>query len=97
TRARKERGAPLVVVDTYRTPTAETADVFLCVRPGTDAALACGVMHVLFKEGYADRAYLAKYTDVPEELERHLATRDPAWASAISGGPGEGLAASPRL
>jgi anaerobic selenocysteine-containing dehydrogenase len=84
-RARKQRGAKLVVVDPYRTSTAETADLHLMVRPGTDAALACAVMHVLFKEGYADRAYMARYTDAPEELEAHLAGRDPAWAAAITG------------
>jgi anaerobic selenocysteine-containing dehydrogenase len=84
-KARKNRGAKLVVIDPYRTPTAEIADLHLAVRPGTDAALACAVMHVLFKEGYADRDYLAKYTDVPDELEAHLATRDPAWAARITG------------
>ncbi len=85
TRARKERQAPLVVIDPYRTPTAEVADIHLAVRPGTDAALACAVMHVLFKEGFADRAYMAKYTDAPEALEAHLQSRDPAWASRITG------------
>jgi anaerobic selenocysteine-containing dehydrogenase len=85
TRARKERGALFVVVDPYRTPTAEVADIHLAPRPGTDGALACAVMHVLFKEGYADRAYLARYTDDPEGLEAHLETRGPAWASAITG------------
>ena len=84
-RARKSRGARLVVVDPYRTGTAETADLHLMLRPGTDAALACAVMHVLFKEGYADRTYLARYTDVPDQLEAHLATRDPAWAASITG------------
>ena len=57
----------------------------LAPLPGTDGALACAVMHVLFKEGYADRAYLARYTDDPDGLEAHLATRDPAWAAAITG------------
>ncbi len=42
-------------------------------------------MHVLFKEGYADRAYMARYTDAAEELEAHLAARDPGWAAAITG------------
>ncbi len=79
--ARKERGAKLVVVDPYRTGTAEVADLHLAPLPGTDGALACAVMHVLFKEGYADRAYLARYADDPAGLEAHLATRDPAWAS----------------
>jgi len=84
-KARKERGAKLVVVDPYRTGTAEQADMHLAPLPGTDGALACAVMHVLFAEGYADRAYLARYADDPAGLEAHLATRDPAWASRITG------------
>ncbi len=97
TRARKERGAKIVVVDVYRTPTAEVADHFLCVRPGTDAALACAVMHVLFKEGFADRAYMARYADRPDELERHLETRTPEWASAICGVAVDEILAFARL
>jgi anaerobic selenocysteine-containing dehydrogenase len=84
-RARRERGAKLVVVDTYRTGTAEIADLFLPVRPGTDGALACAVMHVLFRDGFADRAYLAKYTDAPDALEAHLQSRTPEWAAALTG------------
>lgn len=84
-RARKERGARLVVVDPYRTPTAEKADTHLMLRPGTDGALACAVMHVLFAEGFADRAYLARHTRDSERLEAHLQTRTPAWAAAITG------------
>ena len=84
-RARKERGAKLVVIDPYRTGSAEVADHHLAPLPGTDGALACAVMHVLFKEGYADRAYLARYTDDPAGLEAHLADRGPAWAAAITG------------
>jgi len=83
--ARKERGAKLVVVDPYRTGTAEVADMHLAPLPGTDGALACAVMHVLFKEGYADRAYLQRYTDDPAGLEAHLRGRDPAWAAGITG------------
>ncbi|TDQ81383.1 anaerobic selenocysteine-containing dehydrogenase [Dongia mobilis] len=86
-RARKARGAKLVVVDPYRTGTAEAADLHLMLRPGSDAALAVAVMHVLFKEGLADRAYLARHTDVPEELERHVAGRSPEWAEEITGIP----------
>ena len=85
TRARKERGARIVVVDVYRTPTMEQADLGLVLRPGTDAALACAVMHVLFRDRLADRDWLEKYTDVPAELEAHLVSRTPAWASAITG------------
>jgi anaerobic selenocysteine-containing dehydrogenase len=84
-RAKKSRGAKLVVVDPYRTGTAEQADMHLCLRPGTDGALACAVMHVLFKEGFADRDYLARYTRDADRLERHLETRTPSWAAAITG------------
>jgi len=49
-KAKKERGAKLVVVDPYRTGTAEIADMHLAPLPGTDGALACAVMHVLFEE-----------------------------------------------
>ena len=69
----------------------------LALRPGTDGALACGVMHVLFKEGLADRDYLARYSDVPDELERHLRARTPAWASAITGLPEAEILAFARL
>jgi anaerobic selenocysteine-containing dehydrogenase len=86
-RARKQRGARLVVVDPYRTPTAEQADLHLALRPGTDAALACAVMHVLFRDGHADRAYLARYAEGVAELEAHLQDRTPAWAAAITGLP----------
>jgi anaerobic selenocysteine-containing dehydrogenase len=96
-RARKERGARLVVVDPYRSGTAEAADVHLALRPGTDGALACGVMHVLFREGLADRDYLARYSDRPDELERHLASRTPAWAAAITGLPVAEIEAFARL
>ena len=87
TYARKTRGAKIVVVDTYLTDTARQADLFLCVNPGTDGALACAVMHVLFRDGHADRAYLEKYTDCPQELEAHLQSRSPEWAEAICGVP----------
>jgi anaerobic selenocysteine-containing dehydrogenase len=83
--ARRERGAKLAVIDPYRTATAEQADLHLAPLPGTDGALACAVMHVLLKEGYADRAYMARYTDDPGGLEAHLASRDPVWAARITG------------
>jgi anaerobic selenocysteine-containing dehydrogenase len=97
TRARKNHGAKLAVIDPYRTGTAEAADIHLMPRPGTDGALAAAVMHVLFKEGFADRDYLARFTDVPEELETHLASRDPAWAEAISGVPAGTIVEFARL
>jgi len=86
-RARKERGAYFVVVDPYRTPSAEASDEHVMVRPGTDGAVACAIMHVLFRDGYADRAYMARFAENAEDLEAHLKTRTPEWAEAISGVP----------
>lgn len=84
-RARKERGAKIIAIDIYRNGTIDQADFGLVIRPGTDGALACGVMHVLFAEGYANRDYLARYTDCPAEFEAHLKTRTPEWAASITG------------
>ncbi len=85
--ARKNRGAKVIVVDVYENATMKQADTGICLKPGTDGALACALMHVLFRDGYANREYLAKYTDCPDELEAHLQTRTPEWASAITGLP----------
>ena len=97
TRARKERGAKIVAVDVYMNGTMEQADLAVLVKPGTDGALACAVMHCLFRDGKADWDYLDKYTDAPRELEAHVRTRDPQWASAITGCPVETIEEFARL
>jgi len=84
-RAKKERGAKLAVVDVYETATMKQADMGLIIRPGTDGALASAVMHVLFRDGLANRPYLEKYSDCPQDFEAHLKTKTPAWAAAITG------------
>jgi anaerobic selenocysteine-containing dehydrogenase len=81
----KKRGAKMACIDVYDTGTMKQAEHKYIIRPGTDGALACAVMHVLFREGFANWDYLRQYTDDPEGLERHLATRTPGWASAITG------------
>ncbi|HEY8383619.1 MAG TPA: molybdopterin oxidoreductase family protein [Microvirga sp.] len=96
-KARKERGARIVAIDIYQNATMKQADLALLVRPGTDGALACAVMHVLFRDGYADWDYLERYTDCPRELETHLQSRDPAWAAAITGLTVEEIEAFARL
>src|SRR5512143_193617 len=96
-RARKERGAKIAAVDVYMNETMEHADLPVLVKPGTDGALACAVMHCLFRDGKADWDYLDKYTDAPRELEAHVRTRDPQWASAITGAPAETIEEFARL
>ena len=61
-KARRENGAKLVVVDPYLTGTAKKADLHLMPKPGTDGALACAVMHVLFAEDLADYDYMDRFT-----------------------------------
>ena len=85
TRARKEHGAKIVAIDIYPTETMRQADLALQLKPGSDGALACAAMHVAFRDGFADREYMARYADDPEGLEAHLKTRTPKWASEITG------------
>lgn len=96
-KARRSNGAKLVVIDPYRTPTAEKADLHLALKPGTDGALACAVMQVLLAEGLADRDYLARRTDFGPAVEAHLAARTPAWAAAITGLSEDEIVAFARL
>jgi anaerobic selenocysteine-containing dehydrogenase len=63
----------------------EQADLPVLIRPGTDGALACAVMHCLFRDGKADWDYLERFTDAPRELAEHLKPRTPAWAQRITG------------
>jgi anaerobic selenocysteine-containing dehydrogenase len=97
TRARKERGAKIVVVDVYMNSTMQQADLPVLIRPGTDGALACAVMHCLFRDNKADWDYLDRYTDAPRELAEHMGTRDPQWASRITGAPVETIEEFARL
>jgi anaerobic selenocysteine-containing dehydrogenase len=60
--ARKENGATIVTVDPYRSPTASRSDWHIAVRPGTDAALALGLMHVIWRDGLQDEDYLNRAT-----------------------------------
>ena len=68
----RARGAHFVVIDPYRTATAQQADEHLMVRPGTDGALALAMMHVLVREGLLDRDYLARATVGFDRLAEHV-------------------------
>ncbi|MCM2257151.1 MAG: molybdopterin oxidoreductase family protein [Vicinamibacteria bacterium] len=74
----RNAGARLVVIDPYRSRTAEKADLHLAPWPGTDAALALGLMHVIFRDGLADRDYLERHTQGHAELEARAREWDPA-------------------
>ncbi len=86
-KSRKNRGSKIAVIDVYETATMKQADIKICLRPGSDGAFACALMHILFRDGHADRDYLRRYTDCPDDLERHLAEKTPEWAARITGLP----------
>ncbi|MBI4588901.1 MAG: molybdopterin oxidoreductase family protein [Candidatus Rokubacteria bacterium] len=92
----REKGAYVVAIDPYRTPTAKQADEHLMVRPGTDAALALGLMHVLIAEGLVDQAYVARATLGYAELAEHVKAYPPDRVAQITGLPGEQIAALAR-
>ena len=81
----RARGAHVVAIDPYRTPTAQQADEHLMVRPGTDAALALAVMHVLVTEGRVDRDYVERATLGFDRLVEHLRAYSPAAVAPIVG------------
>jgi anaerobic selenocysteine-containing dehydrogenase len=67
----RRAGARLVVIDPYKTRTAALADEHLVIHPGTDTALALGLMHVILREGLEDREYIDRCTTGFEELKAH--------------------------
>ena len=84
----RKRGARVYCIDTYRTKTADYADAFLCPRPGTDGALALAILHVLVRDGLADRAFLKEYVQGADELEQKVLPHyTPEAAAAITGVP----------
>ncbi len=72
--ARKYNGAKIVTIDPYRSQTAARSDWHLAPRPGTDAALALGLMHVLFRDRLADEEYLAQHCLGTEQLRARVLT-----------------------
>ncbi|GHA35431.1 dimethyl sulfoxide reductase subunit A [Devosia pacifica] len=96
-RARRRNGAKIVAVDVYENATMQQADMQMLLRPGTDAALALAAMHVMLREGLADRDYMARFTDFSPEFEAHVMTRSPEWAAPITGLSVEAIEAFARL
>jgi molybdopterin guanine dinucleotide-containing S/N-oxide reductase-like protein len=79
----RRNGARLIVIDPYRTRTAALADWHISIRPGTDAALALGMMHVILNEGLEDRAYIEAMThgfkQLAERAREYTPERVAAW------------------
>jgi anaerobic selenocysteine-containing dehydrogenase len=87
----RKAGAKLVVIDPVRTRTARLADWHIPIRPGTDAALALAMMHLIIKENLVDRDYIDKYTVGYDELAERVSTYTPEFASQETGIPVEDI------
>jgi anaerobic selenocysteine-containing dehydrogenase len=83
------KGAKVVVIDPVRTRTAKAADWHIPIKPGTDAALALGMMNVIIAEGLFDQDYVERYTLGFEELKGRAAEFPPERVEAITGIPAE--------
>lgn len=89
--ARKQNGAKIIVIDVHKNQTGRLADWFIPILPGTDSALALGMMHILFAENMVDHDFLQKYTVGQEELRGHVVQYDPKTVSRITGVPVEDI------
>jgi anaerobic selenocysteine-containing dehydrogenase len=81
----KRKGAKLIAIDPYRSLTAEKCHQHIALLPGTDAALALGLMHVLIKEDLVDHDYIAKYTIGYEQLAERASEWTPERTAGICG------------
>lgn len=95
-KARKQ-GAKIVVIDVHKNQTGRMADWFIPLRPGTDSALALGIMHVLFKEERTDEAFLEDYTVGHKELREHVKQYDPDTVERITGVPKDDIITLARM
>src|SRR4051812_986305 len=81
----RERGAKIIAIDPIRTRTAAQCDEWFAIRPGTDAALALGMMHVLFERGLDDADYISQHTIGIEPLRERAKEYTPERVSSITG------------
>ena len=83
--AQRQAGRALIVVDPRHTATAENADIHLQIRPGTDGALALAFHHEIFRNGWADEAFLAQWGSGVDAFRAHVAEWTPERAAAVCG------------
>ena len=81
----KKKGAKVVVIDSYKSRTAKAADWHISPKPGTDGALAMGVINSIIEQDLTDNEYVKNYTNGFSELSEHAKSKTPEWASKITG------------
>ena len=80
----RKKGAKLVVIDPKKIKMADQADMYLCIRPGTDGALALAMMNVIINESLYDKEFVEKYTSGFDRLVPHVQDFTPEWAEKIT-------------
>jgi anaerobic selenocysteine-containing dehydrogenase len=93
----KQRGAAIVVIDPFRTPAAEIADVWLRPKPGTDAAIALAMMQVMIAEDLYDKDFTARWCHGFDALAVRVADWTPARAAGVAGVAADDIARAARL
>ncbi len=92
----RKRGAHIVAVDVRKTEAAAKSDDVLLIRPGTDAALALAIAHVICAENLQDASFVEKHTVGFEQLAAHIRAYTPEWASGVTGIAADRIAALAR-
>ncbi|MNW48408.1 Dimethyl sulfoxide reductase DmsA precursor [compost metagenome] len=87
----RKTGAKLVVIDVHQNRTGQRADWFIPLYPGTDSALALGMMHVLFEHDLVNESFMQQYTVGYQELQEHVKTYTPERVASITGVPAEDI------
>ena len=95
--AAKQRGAKIIAIKPSVEPDVGMADIWVPVRPGTDAALALAMLHVVIGEDLIDHAFVEKWCHGFKRLQAHVRQYDPQWAELISGVPAGQIEALARL
>lgn len=81
----REMGAKIIVVDPRITPIARTCDLFLPIKPGRDAALFAGVLHLMIKQGWVDRAFIDQHTVGFDKVAEYVQAWTPAQTAEVTG------------
>ena len=92
-----EKGAKLIVVDPRKTEAADSADLYLQIRPGTDGALALAMINVIINESLYDKKFVEKYCIGFDRLSNHIQQYTPEWASKITSIDVDDIKAAARM
>jgi anaerobic selenocysteine-containing dehydrogenase len=92
----QKRGAKIVVIDSYRSRTAKEADWHIMPKPGTDGALAMGIMAAMIRNGHVDREWVEKHTVGFAELAERAAEFTPDYVEEVTGVPAQDVATFAR-